>query len=1295
MSDPALNLASGRPDEPDVGTIGARPRRLPGGVAVGRVLTLLAAFVAARADGASLSNFPKDAGGPVSSSPVAVSLEGGMGLEILVASGSRLACITASGDVCRGFPVDLGPKASIAGDPAAADLEGDGRPEVVVALTDGRIVAVKAGGGTRVLATAAVAGVGPTLADLDGDGRPEVVIGTRDGLLHAFRTRGGEMPGFPVRMGGAVTSAAAVGRIAGRLAVVVGDEDGRLNAIDAGGQPLSGFPVTTRFAISGQPAIADLDGDGENEIVAASQDFSLYAVRANGKALPGFPVDLGYRLYGGPALADLDGDGKLEIIQTSGDGKLHALSSSGREHAGFPLKIGDRVVAPAIAGDFDHDGRDEVAVCAEEGTFAVLHGNGREVAEFPAKLGDKCTGGAVAIDLGGEGWTALVVGNLGGSVLGYRVRRAGHVQTAMSWPMVGRDASRTGRRHPNPPRYHSLAVTPPDPQTDDALRATYHFAQADGEPEPKTIIRWWRNDKEVTELSGRAEVPAEMTTKGDRWRFSVQPRADAPPEKSPVVLIRDSAPGAPKVAVTPVPMTRGVAARVQIVEAARDPDGDALTYKYTWLRNGSADRRAGSEVPPGTFRRGEHWTVVVVASDGEREGPPAMADFTVANTAPTAPDIAFEPASPRIGDAIKLLVRRPATDVDDDAITYRYRWSVDGQARNYPLAASVFPAQAARKGQRVSVEVAAWDGQVEGPAVKAAATLVNTPPSAPVATIRPHEPRHGASLIGAVAAPAVDPDGDPVAYRYTWTRNGKPWPSDLPVVPASEIKKGDQWTLSVVANDGAADSRPAQAEVTIRNTPPSSPAISVADDSPLAGDAVAIRIDRPASDADGDPVTLEYAWEVEGKDAGLPRDALSLPVGKTRKGEHWTVTVTPRDGESSGEPAVVQFVPRNNPPQAAAVELAPSSPTVLTGMSAHITRPSLDRDQDAIRYRYAWFKNGRRLDLPQDVAQLKPGQVRGGDDIRVVVVPFDGEAEGPRAEAHATVGNTPPSAPEIAIEPAKPSAVDSLRCVIKKAATDPDGDVPNLRVTWSRDGQAVPAPPDAFALPKGTARHGEKWRCEVTASDATSTSPTVRAEVLVANTPPLAPAITIEPESPATQEQLTCRIAQEAFDADGDPITYTYRWTRNGRPYRSGGDPAVVPPSATLKGDRWRCEVVASDGQAQGPLAADERIIKNSPPSGASVRITPATPSAGATLRCEITQPASDPDGDRIQYRYRWLRNGVPQTFAPSSTEVPSRLVRPEDLWRCEVTPTDGKDDGPVAASDDILVGGETARASR
>ncbi len=222
----------------------------------------------------------------------------------------------------------------------------------------------------------------PTLADLDGNGVLDVIIANASGEVHALDGSGNELPGWPVTtsldvlhtgsagfVSGAVDdqvhesilSSVAVGDLErdGSLEVVVASTQGKLYVFSASGVLRPGFPVSTNPAFSAPairneanrldpgflatPALADLDKDGELEIIVGSMDRHLYVWRADGTLQPGFPILMvdrtvttvnplndqvtwnlvggqptgsrGTKLAGSPAVGDIDGDGFLEIVQ--------------------------------------------------------------------------------------------------------------------------------------------------------------------------------------------------------------------------------------------------------------------------------------------------------------------------------------------------------------------------------------------------------------------------------------------------------------------------------------------------------------------------------------------------------------------------------------------------------------------------------------------------------------------------------------------------------------------------------------------------------------------------------------------------------------------------------------------------------------------------------------------------------------------------------------------------------------------------------------------------------------------
>jgi len=65
-----------------------------------------------------------------------------------------------------------------------------------------------------------------------------------------------------------------------------------------------------------QPIIADVDGNGDCEIIIPSQNGYIYAYKTNGNAVPGWPLAVS-ELGTIPAITDLDGDGYNEVIAAS------------------------------------------------------------------------------------------------------------------------------------------------------------------------------------------------------------------------------------------------------------------------------------------------------------------------------------------------------------------------------------------------------------------------------------------------------------------------------------------------------------------------------------------------------------------------------------------------------------------------------------------------------------------------------------------------------------------------------------------------------------------------------------------------------------------------------------------------------------------------------------------------------------------------------------------------------------------------------------------------------------------
>ncbi|HYV84964.1 MAG TPA: VCBS repeat-containing protein [Patescibacteria group bacterium] len=322
-------------------------------------------------------------------------------------------------------PVDTRPRE---GALAVADLDHDGRAELVAVIPAG-VITVAGGGGTRAgwprrlndLPQPAWPVGAPGIGDLDGDGQDEVVVcvaagGTpRQAILLALRADGSAVPGWPLTLPSAdlYTSCSPGGtRVAdldgdGRAEVVQVIGKNTIWVLEGTGEARPGWPVPpTRDAaghwrtINAAPSTADLDGDGRGEIVVVESGLEprLIALHDDGRPVPGFPLPLHEVVdHQAPATGDVDGDGRSEIVQTTqpfaGDvvdpagppavpGALHSLRGDGLERAGWPYPLDGGAAWGAVLADLDGDGRPEIMQGDGDQLF-VLDASGAPWAGFP------------------------------------------------------------------------------------------------------------------------------------------------------------------------------------------------------------------------------------------------------------------------------------------------------------------------------------------------------------------------------------------------------------------------------------------------------------------------------------------------------------------------------------------------------------------------------------------------------------------------------------------------------------------------------------------------------------------------------------------------------------------------------------------------------------------------------------------------------------------------------------------------------------------------------------------------
>jgi hypothetical protein len=385
---------------------------------------------------------------------------------------------------------------------AAADLDGDGKIEIVIATGGdpinsegpGAIIVLTYVGGSEyfelmpgwpVLAGDELgrgAGGGhpdghpdgftatPSLGDIDGDGDMEIVIGGMDRRLHALHHDGTYVLGWPLAREYLfyrdTRSAAALIDLDGDgvLDIFIGTNNYTIPAcpnpyvfygIKGDTTAIPGFPILTTQNIESSPAIGDINGDGSPDIIFGTGDFGeschqpggqsadgkkVYAFDRTGQPLPGWPVKTNADMLNSPALGDLDGDGKPEVIIHTID-TLYAWHGDGSLVQGFPQngEYHYRHLSPVLA-DIDGDSMVEILLTSGQ----VYGPTGEEELQR-----EKLQSPIVVTDQDGDGHLETIGTNhynydKGWHLLVYIYQETGLATDALPWPMFHRTPDRTG-----------------------------------------------------------------------------------------------------------------------------------------------------------------------------------------------------------------------------------------------------------------------------------------------------------------------------------------------------------------------------------------------------------------------------------------------------------------------------------------------------------------------------------------------------------------------------------------------------------------------------------------------------------------------------------------------------------------------------------------------------------------------------------------------------------------------------------------------------------------------------------
>ncbi len=213
----------------------------------------------------------------------------------------------------------------------------------------------------------------PVVADLNHDGRNEIIIAAADGKIHVFNPKGDYLQGWPKKLSkGVFYRLPAVADVNGDgydEIILVSQQDKKVYILNYKGQVINSYTTKSRYST---PVIGSFLNKDEKEILIWDHDRGAVEIYNDKKPL------LVQRLIDGdsinnPAIVDVNGDGYDEIVATGQrygfekifvfqfDKKLKQYKTLSSAPLNYQRSCSPFLTAPSIA-DIDDDGLPEAVV---------------------------------------------------------------------------------------------------------------------------------------------------------------------------------------------------------------------------------------------------------------------------------------------------------------------------------------------------------------------------------------------------------------------------------------------------------------------------------------------------------------------------------------------------------------------------------------------------------------------------------------------------------------------------------------------------------------------------------------------------------------------------------------------------------------------------------------------------------------------------------------------------------------------------------------------------------------------
>jgi hypothetical protein len=620
---------------------------------------------------------------------------------------------------------------------------------------------------------------------------------------------------------------------------------------------------------------------------------------------------------------------------------------------------------------------------------------------------------------------------------------------------------------------------------------------------------------------------------------------------------------------------------------ATDEDGDSIQYSYSWLKNGVGTSYSSDVIPHSATSKGENWTVEVIPSDGYATGISASASIIIQNTAPILSALSITPSTPSNSDTLTCT----ATSTDPDEVpTESISWNRPSDGLMLGTGGSlILDPNIVHGGDILQCIMTSTDSDGASDTLSGTISIQNSAPIPSLVTITPSSPNNSDTVFCSVVA--TDPDGDAYTSDFSWTHGG----TGIVIgsgatlsLSSSLISALESLICTATVTDSSGASASLSQSIVLTNRTPVVGALSITPS--VAYNTDTLLCAGTTSDPDGDGYIAQYTWIHDGSGVTLGISSsltLSSSMAMPSDSISCTLTVTDSHGAVGSDTASITL--GNQPPTLSSIAFSPTAIDSNTAVTC-IPQGAADPDGQVVSFVYSWYREGI-LD-PESSDTLSPPH-QSNTILTCTVTPSDGSLFGAPVSGYISISNAPPSISALAITPNPLYTAETASLSI--SASDADGDAISFLYDWSVNGVSTST---SDTLDSSHFVRGDSIEASVTPFDGFGSGSTVIDTLIVSNSLPTSPSVSLPSNPREGVDDLECSIDTPSTDADGDTISYTFSWTVNGTPYSGATQTAVwtgdvVSATNTSAGEVWVCTVVPNDGFIDGAAGSSTTTIKN------------------------------------------------------------------------------------------------------